>query len=260
MATMLENLGFQKLVEETLTVKRQTRAVPMYGFIMGMVLACYLAFSHLNLPRFFEREPMLTGILRVAQLPPRSAFWRFLASLHLGVGKKSYQRILSFIAETREYAAGALRTRDRPSGQEIAAHLESVAKGLPAGVKIVCVRADSGFYCWAAVEICEKRKWRYIGVARKTAPPIDELQAANWNSSPRSDADEQCEFIYQPQGYGPALLLFTPTWERMRQTPCRIRHELSSTPSPTFPAHWQRFAPGGCSSWWTTRTARTRAT
>ena len=30
-------------------------------------------------------------------------------------GKKSYQPILSFIAETREYAAGALRTGDRPS-------------------------------------------------------------------------------------------------------------------------------------------------
>ena len=112
---------------------------------------------------------MLTGILRVAQLPPQCTFWRFLASLHLGIarqlltvqwrmrervwaaanvhldavtvdtdttvhtlfgnqmggrkgynpknkGKKSYQPILSFIAETREYAAGALRTGDRPAG------------------------------------------------------------------------------------------------------------------------------------------------
>src|ERR1700731_3599159 len=57
-------------------------------------------------------------------------------------GKKSYQPILSFIAETREYAAGALRTGDRPSGQQIADHLESVAKGLPATVKTVRARAD----------------------------------------------------------------------------------------------------------------------
>ena len=35
-------------------------------------------------------------------------------------GKKSYQPILSFIAETREYAVGALRNGDRPDGREIA--------------------------------------------------------------------------------------------------------------------------------------------
>src|ERR1035438_9185497 len=38
LAEMLEKLGFQQLVEETLTVKRQTRSMPMYGFILGMVL------------------------------------------------------------------------------------------------------------------------------------------------------------------------------------------------------------------------------
>jgi hypothetical protein len=88
-------------------------------------------------------------------------------------GKKSYQPILSFIAETREYAAGALRTATGPDGQEIADHLESVAKGLPAGVKTVYARADSGFYCWQAVEAYEKRKWRFIVVARKTARLVD---------------------------------------------------------------------------------------
>jgi hypothetical protein len=38
-ATMLENLGFQQLVEETVTVKRITRAMPMYQFVRAMVLA-----------------------------------------------------------------------------------------------------------------------------------------------------------------------------------------------------------------------------
>src|ERR1035441_824689 len=47
-ATMLEKLGFQQLVEESLTVKRQTRSMPMFGFILGMVLACYVGFSRLN--------------------------------------------------------------------------------------------------------------------------------------------------------------------------------------------------------------------
>ena len=46
-ATMLEKLGFQQLVEETLTVKRVTRAMPMYQFVLAMVLAVYVGFSRL---------------------------------------------------------------------------------------------------------------------------------------------------------------------------------------------------------------------
>ena len=57
----------------------------MYEFVLAMVLACYVGFSRLHQFRFLKREPMLTGILRVTSLPPQSTFWRFLASLHLGV-------------------------------------------------------------------------------------------------------------------------------------------------------------------------------
>ena len=91
-ATMLEKLGFQQLVEETMTVKRQTRSMPVFRFILGMVVACYVGFSRLNHLRFLQREPMLTGILRVTQLPPQCTFWRFLASLHLGVARQLLDR------------------------------------------------------------------------------------------------------------------------------------------------------------------------
>ena len=40
-ATMLERLGFQALVEETLKIQRLTRAMPVYQFIVAMVLALY---------------------------------------------------------------------------------------------------------------------------------------------------------------------------------------------------------------------------
>jgi hypothetical protein len=80
--TLLEKLGFRQLVEETLKVKRQTRAMPAYQFILAMVLACYVGFSRLHHMRFLQREPMLTGILGVLRLPPQCTFWRFLASLH----------------------------------------------------------------------------------------------------------------------------------------------------------------------------------
>jgi hypothetical protein len=87
-ATMLERLEFQQLVEETLTVKRVTRAMSMYQFVLTMVLAIYVGFSRLHHLRFLKREPMLTGILRVLRLPPQSTFWRFLASLHLGIARQ----------------------------------------------------------------------------------------------------------------------------------------------------------------------------
>jgi hypothetical protein len=47
-ATLLEKLQFQQLVEETLTVKRETRAMPMYQFVLTMVLALYVGFSRLH--------------------------------------------------------------------------------------------------------------------------------------------------------------------------------------------------------------------
>ena len=84
-ATMLERLKFQELVEETMTVKRPTRAMTAFQFVLGMVLANYVGFSRLNHLSFLKNEPMLTGILKVLALPPQSTFWRFLASLHLTV-------------------------------------------------------------------------------------------------------------------------------------------------------------------------------
>ena len=82
MGTLLEKLEFRQLVEETLKVKRQTRAMPAYQFILAMVLACYVGFSRLHHMRFLQREPMLTGILGVLRLGVQCTFWRFLASLH----------------------------------------------------------------------------------------------------------------------------------------------------------------------------------
>jgi hypothetical protein len=282
-ATMLEKLGFQQLIEETLTIKRQTRSMPVFQFILGMILACYVGFSRLHHLRFLKREPMLTGILQVAQLPPQCTFWRFLASLHLGIarqllaahwrmrervweaanvqldtltidtdttvhtmfgnqmgarkgynpknkGKKSYQPILSFIADTREYAAGALRTGDRPDGKEIAAHLDAVEKSLPKCVKHVYARADSGFYCREAIEAYEKKGWQYIVVARKTARLVDALQTATWKPSPRTDADEQCEFRYQPDGWSKPHRFLALRYARVEEDEKREQYQLFDTP------------------------------
>ena len=38
-ATMLEKLGFQQLVEQMITVKRLTRSMSLYQFVLAIVLA-----------------------------------------------------------------------------------------------------------------------------------------------------------------------------------------------------------------------------
>src|ERR1700737_1922941 len=167
---LLEKLGFQSLVEQTVTSKRIPRAMDLYRFLLGIVLGLYIGFPRLNQLRFIARDPILTGILQVTRLPVQSTFWRFINAWHRNVarqvltimrtmrervweaanvkleivtidtdttvhtlygqqmggrksynpktkGKKSYQPILTFIAETREYVWGELRNGYRPDGK-----------------------------------------------------------------------------------------------------------------------------------------------
>jgi len=73
-ATMLERLGLQKLVEETLLIKRIPRAMNIDQFVLGMLLSIYVGFARLNHIRFVAQDPMLTGILKVSELPGQSTF------------------------------------------------------------------------------------------------------------------------------------------------------------------------------------------
>jgi Transposase DDE domain group 1 len=282
-ATMLEKLGFKQLVEESLSIYRIPRAMTIYQFLLGMMLAIYIGFSRLNHLRFIAQDPMLTGVLQVPELPPQCTFWRFLTALPLAVapqllklqrrlrervweaanvrlpsitldtdttvhtlygrqmgarksynpknkGKKSYQPILTFIAETREYIGGELRNGDRPTGKQIARHLESVFAAVPRWVQNIYARADAGFYCWEAVQAYEQQKASFIIVARKTLRLREELQKANWRPSPKTDADAQCEFYYQPDGWGKAYRFLALRYEKKDEAP-KEQYQLWETPA-----------------------------
>jgi hypothetical protein len=152
-------------------------------------------------------------------------------------GKKSYQPILTFLAETKEYVSGSLRTGDRPDGKQIAAHLDAAVAALPKSVKTVYARADSGFYCWEAVQAYEKRTCQFIVVARKTARLVDELKAADWKPSPRTDADGQCELLYQPEGWGKAYRFVALRYEKEpepREADQPEQYQLFDTPEYTY--------------------------
>src|SRR2546426_5247015 len=96
--TMLEKLGFQSLVEQTVTSKRIPRAMDLYRFVLGIVLGLYIGFPRLNQLRFIARDPILTGILKVTKLPVQSTFWRFVNGLHLHVARQ----ILTIMRTLRE--------------------------------------------------------------------------------------------------------------------------------------------------------------
>jgi hypothetical protein len=268
--TMLEKLGFQSLVEETLTSKRIPRAMAPYRFVLGILLGLYIGFPRLNQLRFIARDPILTGILKVTKLPVQSTFWRFVNALHLNVarqilaimrtmrervwaaanvkletvtidtdttvhtlygrqmggrksynpknkGKKSYQPMLTFIAETREYVWGELRNGDRPSGKQIGDHLRKVQAALPPSVARIFGRADAGFYCREAVEAYEEVNARFVISARKTARMVEQLRQAEWNPSKKTDAGWECEFHYQPEGWKKGYRFVALRYEKARE-------------------------------------------
>jgi hypothetical protein len=104
-------------------------------------------------------------------------------------------------------------------------------------VKTVYARADSGFYCWDAVQAYEKRNCWFILVARKTARLVEELKAAAWKPSPRTDADGECEFFYQPEGWGKAYRFLALRYEKKpeaREADEPEQYQLFDTPEYTY--------------------------
>ncbi len=132
-------------------------------------------------------------------------------------GKKSYQPMLTFIAETREYVWGELRNGDRPTGKQMGDHLRNVGAALPPGVKQIYGRADSGFYCREAVEGYEALNARFVVCARKTARLVEQLRQAKWMPSPKTDADAECEFRYQPDGWSKPYRFVALRYENTRE-------------------------------------------
>lgn len=287
-ATMLEKLQFQQLIEEHVTIKRVTTSMPGYRFVLAMVFALYVGFSRLNHLQFLKQEPMLTGMLDVDVLPVQSTFWRFLTSLHLTAarqllevarhmrqrvwdaahvrlksvtldtdttaltvyghhmgarkgynpkhrGKKSYQPILTFLAETREFIGGELRKGERPSGLQIKAHLESVFAALPKSVEQCYARADAGFYCREGLEAYEKFGCHFVVAVQKSGPLLAAMQSARWTGSPRTDADGQCEFRHQPGEWPKAYRYVALRYVKKRRPEQKAdQYQLFDTPEYTY--------------------------
>jgi hypothetical protein len=91
-----------------------------------------------------SHDAMLTGILKMAELPPQCTFWRFLASLHLGVERQLLvvqQRMRERVWEAAHVKLGAITLdtdttvhfRDQTGGVEL---MELKALMKPAGFSL----------------------------------------------------------------------------------------------------------------------------
>ena len=105
----------------------------------------------------------------------------------------------------------------------------AVFAAVPRCVRKLFARADAGFYCWEAVQAYEKVKASFLIVARKTSRLLEGLEKAAWRPSPNTDADEQCEFQYQPEGWGKAYRFIALRYLQKDRTP-RPQYQLFATP------------------------------
>lgn len=87
-ASLLEKLAFQELVAEYVTMKRATRAMTVYQFVLAIVLGMYIGFARFYQLRFIASDPLFKGILKIESLPPQCTFWRFLAAWHSSAARR----------------------------------------------------------------------------------------------------------------------------------------------------------------------------
>ena len=121
-------------------------------------------------------------------------------------GKKSYQPILTFLAETREYIGGELRNGDRPTGRQIARHVEEAQARWPLlgvavihrygrlvpgdNIVLVVTTASHRGHAFAAAEFLMdylktrapfwKQEERPDGTAWVEAKSADDISAGRW--------------------------------------------------------------------------------
>jgi hypothetical protein len=68
-------------------------------------------------------------------------------------------------------------------------------------------------------------------VARKTSRLLEQLHTGDWKPSSKTDADEQCEFRYQPEGWGQAYRFVGLRYKKKEE---KSQTSRCYTASPTF--------------------------
>jgi len=89
-------------------------------------------------------------------------------------GRKSFHPLLCFVGETRDFLWGRFRPGNRYTGQGAVRFLEECLKRLPAGIKEIFLRGDSGFFDDKFLKKVERRGIKYA-IAVKLYAPIQKM-------------------------------------------------------------------------------------
>ena len=147
-------------------------------------------------------------------------------------GRKSHHPLLAVLAEAPFVLHGWLRSGNTIAASGALAFLQEALALLPAGMKLQCVRADSGFFERALVGFLEERGLPYIIVAKMTYYLRRQcLGIKEW--TPVDENYAVAELTHQIQGW-PKALRFVVVRERVREKKEAAGCKLIEVPGYTF--------------------------
>jgi len=111
-------------------------------------------------------------------------------------GRPSYHPLLCFDGQSKDFWLGEFRPADAHTASGTCALLAACFAKIPAGVRMVIVRADKGFYDHTLIEWLEEQRAHIVIVAGLTAPIKRKLAHLRYVSPSRGI--EVAEFRYQP--------------------------------------------------------------
>lgn len=147
-------------------------------------------------------------------------------------GRNSHHPLLAVLAEVQFVLHGWLRSGNTGAAKGAAAFLSEALALLPAGWKLRCVRADSGFFDEAFLAFLEQRSLAYLVVARLTTQL--KRQAAslrNWQAVDEHYAVS--EFTAQLMGWS-VRRRFVVVRETVREGKAAVGRKLIDVPGYTF--------------------------
>jgi hypothetical protein len=191
--TMLDKLGFQPLVEQTVTCKRIPRAMDLYRFVLGIVLGLYIGFPRLNQLRSIARDPILTGILKVAKLPVQSTFWRLVNALHRNVARQ----ILTVMRTMRERVWAMASTSPPkptcsswPAGRGSSPGRKPPSRSILLGTRSATPLNTWSTGAWSIARWSRSAPSAWMKPGRAMAPPRRAAEKEPRNGWPPINADE----------------------------------------------------------------------
>ena len=139
-------------------------------------------------------------------------------------GQNSYHPLLCFVAETRECLHSWFRTGSAYTGNGAPEFIKECFSRLPKRVWKVLVRADSGFFNGALLDVLEEKNSEYlIKVSLRNLASL--LMSQKWQKVKGKKGIESTEFFYQCHG-----------WKKERRlVAIRKRVEVDSLEQTLFP-------------------------